>query len=452
MIAFSGLLVAIAAGATALLAVPGVKPFHAAWFVLGGISIFLIVWRLRSEARSGKGIGDKSPMLSFFEFFGMFLIAGLFACSIAACGLYPLYKKMKLIELSRNQAFPSPTPTSFPLPSVTPIVAAPAPHLPAPDPLPPGLYAGGARTIQTVDGIRQWNIIKFVDESGVDKRVDGLTEANFKVFEIYKNVRREAVLIEARPIKDDDVVRAVLLLDRSNSMEQPSPEPGFTKMQMIQQAAGFFGKQLNKENHYIGLLTFPGTSSLADWIGLSSNEFWSNGDNEQMINVAVSQIVANGSGTPLWAAINEALEKCIALKEGSYQAIICFTDGDDNSSGNITRSKVIAKAVAAQIPIFMLGYGLAGKYFKPDYLVEVAEKSGAGKPNIGSFINVPPKDWASRFQKIGGDITQAYMLEWEPTGAKPGETVIVETEISYTDQGKEFNVVQKHHYKATRQQ
>jgi hypothetical protein len=175
----------------------------------------------------------------------------------------------------------------------------------------------------------------------------------------------------------------------------------------------------------------------------SKGNIWSGKNEADLLERAVNRLEAGGN-TPLWQAIDVALDELSRIGGESYKVVICLSDGLNNR-GSMTVPKLLEKVSRKQIPIFTIGYGGEGK-LNDQELIQVSDESGAGKQFVGSFIRVSPKDLSSRLQSIGTDLSNLYELYWGPTGAMPGTRVAVEIEITYDSSGEHFKAREKRSY------
>jgi hypothetical protein len=74
------------------------------------------------------------------------------------------------------------------------------------------------------------------------------------------------------------------------------------------------------------------------------------------------------------------------------------------------------------IPVITVGYGQDGTY-DGEVLRNIALYSGAGQADIGSFINVFPKDLSGVFTRLATDLNNIYEIRWKSTFPKPGNIV-----------------------------
>ncbi len=142
-------------------------------------------------------------------------------------------------------------------------------------------------------------------------------------------------------------VRTILVLDRSESMAAGN------KMPSLKKAASRFVELMARDGADTTLIAFNDRIPAA-------GPFTSN---RELLLEAIDRIEPDG-GTHLWDATYVGLETLIASRlHGGHRgrlAVIALTDGQDRGSRR-TKEEVIARAISAQIPVHMLGFGGRGQ-------------------------------------------------------------------------------------------
>jgi VWFA-related protein len=142
-------------------------------------------------------------------------------------------------------------------------------------------------------------------------------------------------------------VRTILVLDRSGSMAEGNKIAG------LKRAASRFVELMARDGADMTLIPFNHRVPTA---APFTND-------RQALLDAIDELEPQGD-TRLWDATYEALETLLASREqGGHRgrmAVIVLTDGQDRNSRR-TMEDVIARAVGAEIPVFMLGLGRRGQ-------------------------------------------------------------------------------------------
>lgn len=308
----------------------------------------------------------------------------------------------------------------------------------------PGITLGGTYIRATPERIIIWTTIKLIDRSGKETYLKRLGVNNFSILESYLGRTNSASILQVA--SSNVPVRAILVIDKSGSMNEPSGIGSSAKIDVIKNAAVFFVDQLTQStDNYIAILPFSGDAvTNANFLNSQGGDVWSNRVEKNHLEQSIDRLRAGGN-TPLWQAINVALDQLAKINDASYKVIICLSDGMNNRSSKDFNS-LLATVKVKQIPIFTIGYGVKGKLNDRE-LIQLSQESGAGKELVGSFIQVPPSQWASQLQSIGADLANLYELYWEPTGASPETPVNVEIKVSYELNGQHFEAKEQRSYK-----
>jgi hypothetical protein len=293
------------------------------------------------------------------------------------------------------------------------------------------------------DKIIIWTTIKLIDRSGKERYLKNLTADNFTITESFSEEMHRASIVK---INSANVpVKAILVIDKSGSMTEPSGVIQSAKIEVAKNAVTFFFNQLTSpDKNYVAVLPFSGSKVEAkDFLRNKDGEIWLNNKSKTVLEKSVNGIKAGGN-TPLWQAIDLSLDQFPIMNEETYKVIICLSDGIDNAS-SVTFESLLNKAKEKQIPIFTVGYGSEGQ-LKSQELIQLSSVSGAGRENAGSFIRVPPEDWSERLGSIGTGITNLYEVYWRPTGAIPGTRVTVQIDVTYELDGEILRTREQRYY------
>lgn len=307
----------------------------------------------------------------------------------------------------------------------------------------PGITLRGTYIYATPERVIIWTTIKLTDKYGRETYLKRLGGDNFSVVESYLGTTKGAPVL--RVVSSEVPVKAILVIDQSGSMGEPSGIDGSAKIEVVKKAAVFFVDQLTQSPaNAVAILPFSGRSvSPTNFLRSQDGDVWSNRVEKEYLERSINGLRAGGN-TPLWQAVDIALDQLAAADDASYKVIICLSDGKNNRETPDFNS-VLTKAREKQIPIFTIGYGAKGK-LNDGELIQLSKESGAGKELVGSFIQVPPGEWTFQLQSIGTDLANLYELYWEPTGAPPRTRVGVEIKVLYDLNGQHFTAVEQRFY------
>jgi len=125
--------------------------------------------------------------------------------------------------------------------------------------------------------------------------------------------------------------------------------------------------------------------------------------------------------TAMWSAIETALEN-LAQAGYSRQLVIAMTDGADNASGLTTPQKVVERAQALGVPVFMIAFGSASR--------EADMKLVAEQTN-GSYQNVHSLDIADLYQSIQTGVRFQYLAGLD--GVQSGDELVLKVTMPSGD-------------------
>jgi Mg-chelatase subunit ChlD len=305
----------------------------------------------------------------------------------------------------------------------------------------PGINFGGVSIYASQDKIIAWTTIKLLDKNGQESYIEDISPRNFTILETHNKKTRTATIYDLTHIEKERSVKAILLIDNSGSMKElsgvsRSAKSEYTKMQIAKRAAVDFVNLTQAENTNIAVLPFAGEKTSRDsFIKTPEGQIWWSGDQASTLKKSINVLQADGN-TPLWEAIDVALEQYRNLSDASYNVIICLTDGQ-NTKDRIPYFHLLEKVRQKHIPIYTLGYGTNEKLNEKE-LIEVAIESGAGKQGMGSFIRSHPKDWVDKLKEIRTNIANLYEISWAPTVKTIGAQVSVKIMIDYRVRGERY--------------
>jgi VWFA-related protein len=130
------------------------------------------------------------------------------------------------------------------------------------------------------------------------------------------------------------------------------------------------------------------------------------------------------TGTPLYDALMQAIDRAENGAAGNQHAVIVLTDGADNGSSH-TLDQAIAYAVAKGIPIFTIYYvdPALSSFGKTDVLQRLARETG------GQYYNSDTADLATIFQQLTNVLSNKYTITYTPTSCPSGTTVTLEVQV-----------------------
>jgi Mg-chelatase subunit ChlD len=305
----------------------------------------------------------------------------------------------------------------------------------------PGINFGGVSIYVSQDKIIAWTTIKLMDKYGKESYIEDISPRNFTILETHNKKTRTATIYNLEHTEKERSVKAILLIDNSGSMKEPSgvarsAKSEYTKMQIAKKAAVDFVGLTQAEATNIAVLPFAGEKTSRDsFIKAPDGQIWWSRSQASTLKKSISALQADGN-TPLWEAIDVALEQYRNLSDASYNVIICLTDGQ-NTKERIPYFHLLEKVGQKHIPIYTLGYGTHEKLNEKE-LIELAIESGAGKQGMGSFIRLHPKDWVDKLKEIRTNITKLYEISWAPTVTTIGAQVSVKIKIEYKIQEERY--------------
>ena len=126
------------------------------------------------------------------------------------------------------------------------------------------------------------------------------------------------------------------------------------------------------------------------------------------------------NGTILYEATIDAIAQYVGRPAGSKQALIVFSDGNDEESTS-TLTDVINSAIHNDIPVFTIAY-ISSSISKPEIMQQLAQETG------GQFFLAPTTQLAGIYQTISTILSNQYLIEYT-TSSSSGDTVSVVVEV-----------------------
>lgn len=263
------------------------------------------------------------------------------------------------------------------------------------------------------------------------KPINVLLPENFSIVETYKNDLKRANIYSVVPSSTSADI--IVLIDTSGSMSEPTDildEKGehLTKLEVVKDAVNLFFSDLSsselstvdRKPSRIAFLPFSGLG--VNFLESSDGDIWFSilPESKDEVSTAINKLTPGGE-TPLYSAIARALTIIQDSGDENYKLLFCLTDGKDTHSA-IYFEQLLGRLQNSTIPVITVGYGQDGTY-DGNVLKDIALYSGAGQPDIGSFINVFPKDLSRVFTRLATDLNNIYEIRWKSTFPKPGNIV-----------------------------
>lgn len=274
-----------------------------------------------------------------------------------------------------------------------------------------------------------YTTVNIIDKDGNFTPIEKLGTDNFSISESHAGEIIKTKIVNVQPIgksKELTNINIVFVIDNSGSMNEKT-DSEYSKIKKVKDAVKSLIESIRQRqtatNIDYSLAVLPFSSKEITFFHDRSSDIWH--ENVFILHKYVDQLQASGN-TPLWDAINSALDK-ISAKEG-YKIIIVLTDGLDNAS-SITFEQLIKILEHKNIPIFSIGYGLEEFAFQS--LERLSILSGAGENSVGSYMNIGPNEVVRIFDTIGDSVASAYKVCYEPAFNTPGSQVLVEMKVVY---------------------
>jgi hypothetical protein len=148
------------------------------------------------------------------------------------------------------------------------------------------------------------------------------------------------------------------------------------------------------------------------------------------------------SETPLYDAIDHALDLIQKSDEDSYKLIFCLTDGLDTDSKTTSLAKLEERLKLSKISVITVGYGKDSEDNQDNknetldalngpVLAKIASSSGAGKVGEGSFINVSPEKLSDILKNLATDLNNIYEIQWKAGFPDANQDVRVTIKVEY---------------------
>lgn len=159
---------------------------------------------------------------------------------------------------------------------------------------------------------------------------------------------------------------ATMVLDRSGSMHSADPS------NVVLSSAGIFARNLGAGDT-MALMAFPRDSS--EFRPYDCTIYGNGFDGNAAGWIAtLHSLTGTSGGTPLYKCANQAVGYTRDRGPTNNRAVLLFTDGEDNESGNVTASTVIQTARNAGVAVYALGLGGANAA----ELGRIARETGGG--------------------------------------------------------------------------
>jgi hypothetical protein len=263
------------------------------------------------------------------------------------------------------------------------------------------------------------------------KPIRVLLPGNFSIVETYNNNLKNASIYSAKPSSTRADI--IVIIDTSGSMDEPTDilnENGenLTKLQVVKEAVNLFFNDLSRsdistiDGKPSRIAFLPFSTAGVNFLESDDGDIWfsTTAASKDEVSTAINTLTSGGD-TPLYDAISHALDIIQESGADSYKLLFCLTDGLDNHS-SIYFETLLGRLQYSTVPVITVGYGQEGKY-DGNILGDIALSSGAGKPGIGSFINVLPRGLSGVFTRLATDLNNIYEIRWKSAFPRPGNIV-----------------------------
>ncbi len=300
----------------------------------------------------------------------------------------------------------------------------------SPDVVPDLAFSNTQMHVTTSGDIILRTVISSIAENN-RKPINILLPDNFSIVETFENDLKRANIYSVTPSSTRADI--IVLIDTSGSMNEPTDilnkkgEP-LTKLEVVKDAVNLFFNDLSNSELSTGdgqtsrIAFLPFSSRGVNFLESDDGDIWFSvqPESKNEVSKAIKKLTPGGD-TPLYSAIARALTIIEDNGDESYKLLFCLTDGLDTHS-SIYFEQLLGRLQNSTIPVITVGYGRDGTY-DGDVLKNIALYSGAGQTDIGSFINVFPKDLSGVFTRLATDLNNIYEIRWKSTFPKPGNVV-----------------------------
>lgn len=289
--------------------------------------------------------------------------------------------------------------------------------------------------------------------NGLLKPVKKLMPDNFKVHEVLDKETKEALVLGVTPMESASQI--TILIDASESMwgETTVKKKGkkLAKMEVAKESIISFSEEfINSQRpnqtpfSYISFMVFSGKGIFLLKNGEGNIWFPAVESSKKEIANTIKKVQPDGN-TPMYSAIDHAIDILNNEKKAKHQIILCLTDGIDNAS-SVSPEHLSRKIQSNNIPIITIGYGLESE-IDENALNTISTLSGAGAVGVGSFSNIEPKQLSSVFEYILNNINNTYEVKWKSNFPKPGQHINARLQATYdTALGKRASPVVELNY------
>lgn len=281
----------------------------------------------------------------------------------------------------------------------------------------------GGEVFEQVDEklVALYTSVNILDSNSNSFPILQLGKDNFKIYESKNNKDfKEAELVKVAPLKGNIELRIILAIDTSGSMNKND------KLLYAKKSAISMIKEILKlkENTTLNIAIYPFNSIIRPgFINFGGNRTWSNDFIE--LERSINKLEADGD-TPLFDALRFSIEHIKTFK--GYKAVICISDGIENKSKNTKDSDLKQIGVSSKIPVYSIGYGEKAPL---KFLVDFSNLTGAGKENIGSFMQVSPESLPNVMSHLTDVVSNIYGIYWKPNDLSKNAPTYYKIEINY---------------------
>jgi hypothetical protein len=287
----------------------------------------------------------------------------------------------------------------------------------------PAKLEGGGTQFENVseNKVRVYTTLNILDSENNSFPLYNLDKNSFNVYEKGSDNRYyEAALISVKPIGVDIDLTLIISIDTSDSMNRSQKliKAKTAVINLVDQIMGVIPRDRLK------IAIHPFNTNMKDkFLLFNNNTIYTNDRTE--IASRIDSLIAEG-GTPLYDSV-EFMTK-IAKSETGYRMIVCISDGEEGHSERIDYNTMIDEVSKSNVPIYTIGYGTDTHL---QVLIDIANLSGAGDINTGSFMDVVPSRLPNLLRFLATSSANIYSIEWEPTNKSPSNKVDCRIDIKY---------------------
>ncbi len=217
-----------------------------------------------------------------------------------------------------------------------------------------------------------------------------------------------------------EIINAVLDLDRSGSMRQTDPD-----RLRVEAGKSFVGRTTPEDR--LAVMEFPGQSP-----GFRASTLLQDFTGDKALLEAALDNVGQRGNTPIWDSLLDTLDLHDADEggEGASRVVLLFTDGKRNG-GEVDFGEALAEVLETDVRVFTVGLGAD---------IDTAELQELAAETGGTFANVTSPDQLEElFNKAFNAIRASGTVTINISPVPPPGSVVRGT-LSFTVDGEDFTV------------